>query len=60
MKILRRSDGVSGWAVQVVIRFELNGLMYGTGCYIVEFTDESRRYAVPPGAFDSPYLLQLA
>jgi hypothetical protein len=55
MKIIRRRDGVSGWAVQMVIPFELNGLSYGTGSYIVEMPGEYRRHAVTPGAFDALY-----
>ena len=53
MKIIRRRDGVSGWAVQMVIPFTFGGWDYGPGCYIVEILNQ--RTAMPAPSFQSVY-----
>lgn len=53
MKIIRRRDGVSGWAVQMVIPFTFGGILFASGTYIVDCM--GWRTPMPAESFDTHF-----
>lgn len=53
MKIVRRTDGYSGWAVQMVIPFTFNGELWPQGSYIVDFL--GWRTPMPADSFNTHF-----